>query len=55
LPQSLEALKNALRSLESQQMKLNLQPIRSEEMDMPQKKSVASATRDLWKETKKLF
>jgi DNA modification methylase len=55
LPQSLDALKNALRSLESQQMKLNLQPIRPEETETPQKKSVASAPSELRKDKGKLF
>jgi DNA modification methylase len=50
LPQSLDALKNALRALEGLQMKLNLQPIRPEEPEMPQKKTVASASRELRKD-----
>jgi hypothetical protein len=55
LPQNLEALKAALRALESQQLKLNLQPIKPVEAEMPQRKSVASAPRDIGKGKEKLF
>lgn len=55
LPQSLDALKKALRALESEQMELNLQPIRPAEPETPQRKSVASEKRGVRGAKEKLF